>query len=561
MTVQNQLLEQAVIESIKNPAYFCRFFLSHWFPEQMPPFHLGILALVTRQAAWLKDYEYAHEFLLNEFYYLVNPSDPDSPKIPIFQQRPDGTFFMVAGQNNEFVVPRGFSKTTLLNAANLRSLVIDPKTFSVYVSESATHAEQQLGNIKLELESNELLRAAYGNLVPKRSDSERWSSDQIQLLNGALLVARGRGAQIRGINFRGRRPNRILLDDVEDEESILTDNLRLKTVNWFYGSVAPAGNEMSGAKDNEDHDELQITVLGTLLGVECLINTIAEDPTFNTVRFGAKLDDGTMLWDYKMSRADYEKKRQRYAQVGKLSVFAREFDSTIRADEDAKFAAHNVRIREPISRDALVQVAMALDPAISDQPGRDHTALIVAGRTEKGMIYILDEWGGLGITPSEKIEKLFYYYSLWGPMKVGIEAQQYQKALIHLVKEEMARRQKFFVVEPLFQGPDKTKDDRIVGILAPRYANGYIRHRRPLPALETQLMDFPNGKKDYADAAAMALSLLGETAMLVAPEDSAVFNDEYAPLHTELPPLYDERGGFYIYEKSPHQRFIEGRYG
>lgn len=567
------ILKSAVVESADDPAFFCRFFLRHWFPEEMPAFHLGLLALITRKVSFLEKYSDAIPWLLEHFVYMADPNDPDSNELPVFQLDPEEHIFMVAGANNCEIIPRGFSKTTIYNAANLHECVTDGSTFTVYISESSTHSETQLGNIRFELERNTLLRAAYGDVVPTRADSEKWTSDQLQLKNGAVLVARGRGAQVRGINYRGRRPNKILLDDVEDKESVSTPEQRKKVVDWFYGAVMPAGNEMSGAKDNDAAQEpLQITVLGTLLGPETLLTTVAQDPTFNTVKFGAtlprkvegrrlqpqvsELTDADMLWAYKLNAVDYKRKRKQYVLVGQIANFALEFDSTVRADENAKFARENVQSYMLIQRSDLIQVSMALDPAISDQPGRDHTALIVAGRrASDGMIFLLDEWGGLGKTPREKIDAFFEYSLRWGVTKHGIEAQAYQRALIHLMREEMARRQKFFEIEPIIQGAAQRKDDRIVGILAPRYSNGYIKHRRPLAGLEGNLLDWPNGKKDYADAAAMALTLLGETAMLVMPED-AITQDEYEPLDAALPPLYP---GTYIFTPKPDP--FSGRYG
>jgi hypothetical protein len=558
--VADKLLREAVIESADDPAFFCRFFLRHWFPTPLSWFQLGLLALVTRKVSFLEKPQYAEAVpkLLEFFKYMADPSDPDSLELPVFQQGPDG-LIMVAGPNNNFIIPRGFSKTTTLNAANLYDSVSDGTTFCVYISESGTHAQTQLSNIRHELETNAVLRQAYGNVVPTRADSEKWTSDQLQLRNGAILVARGRGSQVRGINFRARRPNKILLDDVEDKESVSTPEQRAKVIDWFYGAVAPAGNEMSGARESEDRvqEPLQITLLGTLLGPETLLTKVAEDPTFNTVRFGAVLPNGEMLWEYKLNRADYDRKRQQYLRVGQLSSFALEYDSTVRADEDAKFSKHNVQIYAPVPRSDLVQVAMALDPAISDRPGADHTALVVAGRRESdGMIWMLDEWGGVGKKPREKIDMFFEMSLRWGVTKHGIEAVAYQRALIFLMQEEMARRQRFFTIEPIFQGAAQRKDDRIVGILAPRYANAYIRHRRPLPGLEGNLLDWPNGKKDFADAAAMALTLLGESQMLVMPGD-AITQDQYEPLDAALPPLYGDSPYIFTGASDPHK----GRYG
>jgi len=551
-----EIVEEARRRSAYDPAFFCRFFLSHWFPSDMPAFHLGVLALRTRKVDWLNDpiYSDAIPFLLNEFRYSADPQDPTSTQLPVFQLGHDGKLIMVCDDYLNLIWPRGFSKTTLMNAANLYDCLTDGNTFCVYISKSAEHAQMQLQNIKLELETNEMLKLAYGNLVPARSDPEKWQADQIQLLNGAILVARGKGGQVRGLNYRARRPNKIVLDDVEDDGTAESPTERAKTERWFYGAVEKAGQIMEGAK-NESWAQapLQIMNLGTLLGAQCLMVTLSEDPKFNTVKFGAKLhidepDDQTMLWPYKMSFALYAAERERHRKIGKLAEFTRELDSAIRVADDTLFP--NKFIYAPVLREELAQVAIFLDPAISDKPDADDAAIVVAGRRlSDGLLWCLDEWGGRGKTPKEKIEAFFELHRRWQCTHAGIESQAYQKSLIFYMQEEMAAQRYWFVIQSIIRGPKENKDRRVLGLLSPRYMNGRIRHLRYMPGLEANIGDWPNGKKDFADAFASALTMLGESGAMVIPEAERK-QGEYAPLPQHLPPAYSSVSN-YIVRNSP----------
>lgn len=539
-----EILASAIEHGAYDPAFWLRFFLPHWFPSEMPPFHLGMIALITKKVSWLNDecHAYAHDFLLNEFKYAADPNDPESTDLPVFIRNSAGLIVMVAGDHNNVIVPRGFSKTTITNGCNLHDCCTDGKLFCVYISKSADHAETQLQNIKIELETNELLRAAYGNLVPTRADVEKWQADQMQLLNGAILIARGKGGQVRGLNYRARRPNKIVLDDVEDDGLVESVTERLKTERWFYASVEKAGQVMEGAVGEDWAQEpLQIINLGTLLGAECLMMTLSRDPKFNTIRFGAKLryddpDDKRMLWAYKMSFELYSKERTRHQQIGKLAEFTREIDSAIRIADDTLFPSKF--IYQPTTRADLAVVSIFCDPAISDQPDRDHTAIVVAGRREKdGALWFLEEWGGVGKTPTEMLDAYFMLHKKWQCTLAGFEAQAYQKVLAFLLREEMAKRRYWFVAQPVVRGSKVTKDDRIVGLLSPRYLAGFLRHLRPLPGLEGNIADWPNGKKDYADAGASALALMGESGALVIPEEERN-KGEYAPVEEALPPIF-----------------------
>jgi hypothetical protein len=534
-------LADAIAKGAYDPAFWLRFFLRSWFPSPFPPFMLGIIALHTKQVEWLNDYPDAHPFLLEHFRYAADPDDPTSIELPVFQYNSDGKIIMVTGDHLNLIIPRGFSKTTLANGLNLRESCVDGTLFLVYISKSAEHAETQLGNCKMEFETNQLLIAAYGDLVPNRSDPERWGADMIQLTNGAIFIARGRGGQVRGLNFRARRPNRILIDDVEDDEKARSPTVRKQTESWFYSAVEKAGQVMDGAV-NEDwaQQPLQITNLGTLLGSQCLMMTLSKDPKFSTVKFGAKLhvdqpNDEQMLWAYKMSYTTYTSERARHQRIGKLAEFTRELDSGIRVGDDTIFPS--IFMREGAFRSDFVAVSVFLDPAISEDPKADDAAMVVAGRKEDGNLWMLDEWGGKGKSPRDKIDAFFEMHFKWECTHHGLEAQSYQKALMFLMREEMARKQYFFHIQPVVRGSHEAKTARIVGMLSPRYLSGFIKHAKPLAGLEANILDWPNGGMDYADAAASALVLLGESQMLATPK-AVLGTGEYAPLPQVLPPVY-----------------------
>jgi hypothetical protein len=324
---------------------------------------------------------------------------------------------------------------------------------------------------------------------------------------------------------------------------VLSATERQKTENWFYTAVEKAGVEMSGAKGQDwAQQPLQIINLGTLLASQCLMMTLSKDPKFNTVRFGAKLhlndpDDHQMLWAYKMPYEVYDKERKRHARIGKLGQFTRELDSSIRVADDTLFPSRF--IYEPVLREQLAVVSIFCDPAISEQPDRDHTAIVVAGRrTSDGALWFLEEWGGVGKTPTETLDAFFWLHKKWGCNVAGFEAQAFQRVLRYLFREEMARRKHWFVAQEIVRGTHVTKDDRVVGLLSPRYLLGVLRHLRPLGGIEGNIADWPNGKKDYADAGASALALLGESGAMVIPEVERE-KGEYAPLEQTLPPVYN----------------------
>jgi hypothetical protein len=451
--------------------------------------------------------------ILRHFVWSPNPDDPKAPKLPVFKPEIiNGKVMGLAMQVSQIqqeIIPRGFSKTTLCNAAILWYLVYRLRDFMVFVAETGPHAASQLGNVKEQLEINELLKEVFGNLVPERNDSHVWRENEAHTLNDVWLVARGRGGQIRGLNRGGRRPSLIVVDDCEDEESVLTDLQRKKTLKWLVSAVRPAL-----PRNNPD---AFIQVLGTMLHPECMLAQLSRDPTVITTKFGAVDPDGEMLWDAHMSRKQYEALRSSYKSVGELSSFTREYDSEVINVEEMIFDTSRI-IYMPKTIPQFVSRAIALDPAISEDMHADFCAFGVVGMEETGLLHVLDFYMKRGMTPREQVDKFFEMKVLWQCTAAGVESIAYQKALVHLIREEMFRKSKiygsqaYFECVPITHSHEKDKITRVQGVLAPRYSAGYITHQHRFPDYEGQLDDWPLGKLDGPDVIAMAITLLDPVA-------------------------------------------------
>lgn len=521
------------LKAYLEPDFFCSFFFPDWFPAEIPWVHLGILAIELQRTDFLLNKEpWILDKIRRHFVFKEDFDDDDSPEHEVFIFNYDDDENLVSidleiGQYTMLMMPRGFAKTTLSNAINLFQIVYNVKHVIVYASESAGHAENQLANIKNEIETNQRLITFFGELKPLPSSGKKWSAPHIECSNGVVVVAKGRGGQIRGMNFGARRPDKILLDDVEDEESVKTDEQRAKAKKWFFAAVEPALDWRNPFAT--------LMVTGTLLHADSLLMTLARDPRFNAIRFSAIDRDGEALWPLRMDLNSLEKKKQAFARAGELATFYMEYMNQLRNDETAKFRKDFFRI-EPLRWQDLDHKALVIDPAISDKPDADFCAFAVVAMLPKGHIHVLECFGKKGMLPREQIDTFFDLRKIWRgttPVaKNGIEAHAYQRALVHLVREEMFRKKDYFNIEEIFHKQNKV--ERVEGILQPRFANGYITFQKPFPLLETQLLDWPNGKKDLPDVLAMALALLDPYAASAAGDVIDLGEDEYEPLEHEI---------------------------
>lgn len=509
---------------LDDPCAFCREILPHVFQKPMPWIHRGLLAILTRKTSFLLKFQEERwsdgrcrwtkkglSKIVRHFTYPINPSDRESPRRPIFKVRyaEDGRtpirVDLVVSRNSNFVLPRGTSKTTIVNASVVFSILYELVQYFVYVSEAQRpHAEDQLATVKRELSTNDQIIALYGRLVPDRMSEETNRGDQIEFLNGVLGAAKGRCSQIRGMNKFYKRPDWIILDDVEDEESILTEDQREKTRKWLYAVVDPALVKIGRSG--------RLTNLCTMRHPEDIGQTLARDSAYTTVTLGAIDLDGDPIWDQWMEKKKIDAERERYAKLGRLQQFGMEYLSRADLMDQAKFKAENYKRYKFLTPEQFIREfpirCIAIDPAISDDPRACFCAIAVLGMSDRGFYHVFDLFMQIGVEPAEQVKKYFEMAMRAKCTRFLVETISYQKALKYLLKEKMHENQFYFEVESAekIPGNDKSKHIRVEGILQPRIAAQVMTFNERWPDLEGQLMDWDTGgKKDGPDVVSMAL--------------------------------------------------------
>lgn len=490
-----------------DPVLYCKTFLPHLFPGEIPWVHRGLLAILSERTGFLNKYGDVDKIIKN-FVYVDTEGNTKS----IFRQDDDGGITLFWRQFLEIMMPRGFSKTTYAGIAMpLYMTTYQLIKFGAYLSEAADHAIMQMENVRRELSENERIIQVFGDLKPRLKDDEKWSAKMFEALNGTAFVARGRGAQVRGLNHRGVRPQLILVDDVEDKESVETEAQREKTRRWFFADVIPALPTIGKGR---------LIVIGTMLHPDALLPTLASDDRFTVVKFGIKDADGDYLWSEAIDEAKDEVNKKSYANAGQLSSYYMEYHNEPRSEETALFKREWIRYSEPSKEERIVGAATYCDPALSERKTADEAVVITVLQTDKGKVYVTDGWGERGHVSgsSEKlteniIDEFFRQHKIRAGTNhasfAGCEANAYQGALIITMRQEMFKRGYYFNLEPVTHS--NKKNERIVGILQPRFQNGFIYFTRKFPKLEAQLLDYrpkQDQADDWPDALAGAVKLL-----------------------------------------------------
>lgn len=154
-------------------------------------------------------------------------------------------------------------------------------------------------------------------------------------------------------------------------------------------------------------------------------------------------------------------------------------------------------------------VGMAVDLAISEARTADSTAITVLGMDKDWKLYVLDYLKGQW-RPSDVVKNVFDMHARWKPHTTGMEVNGFQKTLKLACEEEMRKRKKYFSIEEIKTGPERSKAERIK-TLEPFYRAGNIFHASWMKGkeMEEELQTFPKGKHDdVIDSMSMCLPFM-----------------------------------------------------
>ena len=185
--------------------------------------------------------------------------------------------------------PRGYAKSTLLSfVLPLWCACFEKKDFILIISETLSQAEDFLDDIKSELVNNQRLMDDFPTICGK--GSARWRQNDIVLRSETRIYALGCGGKVRGRKHRGKRPDLIILDDVESRESVESEPTRDKLWHqWFSKEVIKAG-QTDGTTD--------FIVIGTILHEDSLLSKLMDrniSPEWERKKFQAVLSWATNL--------------------------------------------------------------------------------------------------------------------------------------------------------------------------------------------------------------------------------------------------------------------------
>lgn len=419
--------------------------------------------------------------------------------------------------------PRGHAKSTAVtHAVSLAVPLFGFRDYLLLVSDTEGQAVKFLGDIKMELQENELLQREFGI-----QDFIRDTEAEIVFRCAAGLVnitAKGAEQKVRGLKWNGRRPNFILVDDLENDELVMNKERRAKLRNWFFSALLPAGS-----------GDCLVRCVGTVLHLDSLLNRLLEDPTWDHDCFAAHNQDfSQILWPEQFSKGRLQAIRAGYLAQGMPDKYSQEYLNRPIDDETAYFKRDWFTYWTPEEAKKPLRKIATIDLAVSTKETADYTAIIVSGIDAQGKIHILEVLRGRWDS-FETVQRMFDVQEIHRPDIFCVEKGPLNRAFYPFLAAEMSRRSLYLNLIDIPCTGDKVARARSMQAKMRQRAVLFDADAEWLPDLISEMTRFPRDKHDdMVDAMALIGQALDE--MGVAPtreeleeEDYRQFTKDYIP--------------------------------
>lgn len=435
-----------------------------------------------------------------------------------------------------WAAPRNHAKSTAITLSFAAAAICFRfRDHLMIVSDSETQAVHQLKEIKNEFYENEELRQDFGfRQFLKDTETEiiLEFSDGYQV----RVLARGSEQRLRGLKWRGKRPNLILGDDLEFDEIVMNPERLNKFKNWFFKQLLPAGSK-----------DCLVRIVGTILAFNSLLMDLMGDPGWTTHLWSAheSFDDfSNILWPERWPENDLREERQVFINQGKSDGYSQEYLNQPIAEGnsffergdmlDIPFAHYRDWETNPGRRP--VNFYVSVDFAVSTKQHADRSVISVATIDPDQNLDLIDVRKGRW-DPQTLVDNIFSVDEEYEPELWIVESGTILKAIGPYLNEEMARRNRFLSLHLMTPSKDKVTRARSIQARMKARRVRFDKSADWYEDVEQEMLQFPRGAHDdIVDTLSQFGLALDE--VITPPDEDEVEEEAYQAERAE----HDRRG-------------------
>lgn len=334
---------------------------------------------------------------------------------------------MVAQSIDRFVcaIPRDHAKTTLAKLACVWYFIFTEYRFIVYLSNTSDIAIPAANDIVNFLRSNNF-QNVFGtcHFEVEQHGKGLYKFQLPESLGGktCILRALGAGKQVRGINVDNKRPQLAVVDDLEDNDNIATEELFKKLKHWVYGPFLKCLDKFQN----------KVIWLGNMISKNSMLYENCNSDFWYSRRYGCLLADSSALWEDAWPREKLMRDYAEYQERGLADIWFAEMMNLPMAHGSGLIEADEITYRPAIEPRQYKFGFITVDLAISAEEW--------AHKTTVGVHVFVDDvekpyWLYIPVVAERGLDTISLFWKIvdaaqeWGFYAIGIESEGFQASL------------------------------------------------------------------------------------------------------------------------------------
>lgn len=385
---------------------------------------------------------------------------------------------------------RGHAKSTHMGVLIPLWLKIqDNRQFNtmVLVGKSEDSADRLLADLQSEMEFNDLYIHDFGQQMKAGS----WAEGEFTTVDGCYFTAVGRGQSPRGIKKNGRRPDYIVIDDIDDDELVLNEKRVSKATEWVLSALFGTMEAGRG----------RFILVGNRIAKKSILTNIAARPGVYHTVVNILDKKGRPSWSENYTIDEINAMR---GFTGERN-FQKEYMNNPMT-EGAVFRAKDIRYGKMLPLKEYRQLICYTDPSFKNSATADYKATALVGKTPDGHFHVLKMFAA----QTSVSEMIAWHYDIMEFVGGKVPVLYYMESnfMQDLMLDEFAKVGNAVGQHVPILGDKRSKGDKFARIesMQPLFERGLVvcnekeRESPGMKVLEEQLLLFERGGRAHDDA-------------------------------------------------------------
>lgn len=434
-----------------------------------------------------KDYAY-----FVEYYFPHYCTDRDTGKvIPSARHHIDAARKIIRNKTLKAVFKwaRGQAKSTHMDVMIPMWLMCQRKreiNVMVLVGKSEDSARTLLGDIQAELQYNKRYIHDFGT----KYNAGNWQEGEFVTSDGVAFFARGRGQSPRGLRYRNKRPDYIVIDDLDDDELCENDARVRKITEWVKEALFGAFGAEGG----------RFIMVGNLIGKNSVLANIAASKGVEVSQVNVLDKNGKSAWPEYWTEERIREKREFMG----YRAFEKEYmNNPIK--EGSVFRKDWIRWGRMLPLDKYEMIVAYCDPSFKGSTQNDYKAIKVWGKTGTELHHLF-----AFVRQCSVGEMVRWFYDLHERMPEGVICNYYIEAnfLQDILLDEFDAEGRLRGYQLPIQADRRKKPDKFARIeaVSPLWERGFVKYNEKmkddpdmLAGIE-QTLSIEKGSRTHDDA-------------------------------------------------------------